>query len=162
MEDKKQIRLSVRGLVEFIFRSGDLDNRRKTSTELAMAEGNRVHRMLQKKGGAGYHAEVGLSWHYETEEYYICLEGRADGIMEDYVPEEYRKLNEQIPLFAPEYGLVDDLKAMTYIDEIKGTYQALNRIKEPYTEHLAQAKCYAYIVAMEDGLPEIGDRKSVV
>ena len=158
MEDKKQIRLSVRSLVEFIFRSGDLDNRRKTSTELAMAEGNRVHRMLQKKGGAGYHAEVGLSWHYETEEYHICLEGRADGIMEDYVPEDYQKQGEQMPLFAPEYGLVDDLKAMTYIDEIKGTYQALNRIKEPYTEHLAQAKCYAYIVAMEDGLPEIGVR----
>ena len=50
MEHKKEIRLSVRSLVEFIFRSGDLDNRRRTSSELAMAEGNRVHRMLQKKG----------------------------------------------------------------------------------------------------------------
>ena len=158
MEHKKEIRLSVRSLVEFIFRSGDLDNRRRTSSELAMAEGNRVHRMLQKKGGAGYHAEVGLRWQYEAEEYVICLEGRADGIMEDYVPEEYRKLGEQMPLFATEYGLVDVPTPLMYIDEIKGTYQALSRIKEPYLEHLAQAKCYAYIVAMEEELPEIGVR----
>ncbi len=158
MEHKKEIRLSVRSLVEFIFRSGDLDNRRRTSSELAMAEGNRVHRMLQKKGGAGYHAEVGLRWHYEAEEYDICLEGRADGILEDYVPEEYRKLGEQMPLFATEYGLMDVPTPLTYIDEIKGTYQALSRIKEPYLEHLAQAKCYAYIVAMEEELPEIGVR----
>ncbi len=158
MEHKKEIRLSVRSLVEFIFRSGDLDNRRRTSSELAMAEGNRVHRMLQKKGGAGYHAEVGLRWNYEAEEYHICLEGRADGIMEDYVPEEYRKLGEQMPLFATEYGLMDVPTPLTYIDEIKGTYQALSRIKEPYLEHLAQAKCYAYIVAMEEELSEIGVR----
>ena len=157
MDNKKEIRLSVRSLVEFIFRSGDLDNRRKSSTELAMAEGNRVHRMLQKKGGAGYHAEVGLRYHYVTEEYDICLEGRADGIMEDYVPEDYQKLGEQMPLFAPEYGLVD-VVAMTYIDEIKGTYRALNRFEEPCPEHLAQAKCYAYMVAMEENLPEIGVR----
>ena len=158
MEHKKEIRLSVRSLVEFIFRSGDLDNRRRTSSELAMAEGNRVHRMLQKKGGTGYHAEVGLRWHYEAEEYDICLEGRADGVMEEYVPEEYRKLGEQMPLFATEYGLMDVPTPLTYIDEIKGTYQALNRIREPYVEHLAQAKCYAYIVAMEEELSEIGVR----
>ena len=158
MENKKEIRLSVRSLVEFIYRSGDLDNRRRTSSELAMAEGNRVHRMLQKKGGAGYHAEVGLKWLYETERYDICLEGRADGIMEDYVPQEYQKMSEQMPLFAAEYGIVDIPEPLTYIDEIKGTYQNLNRIKEPYSEHLAQAKCYAYIVAMEDDLAQIGAR----
>ncbi|MBR2037183.1 MAG: ATP-dependent DNA helicase, partial [Lachnospiraceae bacterium] len=107
---------------------------------------------------AGYHAEVGLRWHYEAEEYDICLEGRADGVMEEYVPEEYRKLGEQMPLFATEYGLVDVPTPLTYIDEIKGTYQALSRIKEPYVEHLAQAKCYAYIVAMEEELSEIGVR----
>ena len=158
MEEVKEIRLSVRNLVEFVYRSGDLDNRRKTSSELAMSEGNRIHRMLQRKGGAGYHSEVGLKWHYVTEQYDICLEGRADGIMDDYVPEEYRKMEEQIPLFAAEYGMVDIPKPLTYIDEIKGTYQNLNRIKEPYTEHLAQAKCYAYIVAMEENIPEIGVR----
>jgi len=156
--EKREVRLSVRSLVEFIYRSGDLDNRRRTSSELAMSEGNRVHRMLQKKGGPGYHAEVGLRYHYVTEQYDICLEGRADGIMEDYVPEDYVKLTEHLPLFAVEYGMVDAPKPLTYIDEIKGTYRKLSGIKEPYKEHLTQAMCYAYIVAMEDELDEIGVR----
>lgn len=158
MEDKKQIKVSVRSLVEFIFRSGNLDNRRKAASEQAMAEGSRVHRMLQKKGGAGYHAEVGLRALYETVAYDICLEGRADGIMEDYIPAEYTGMSEQMPLFAAEYGLIDVPEPMTYIDEIKGTYQSLKRITEPLAEHLAQAKCYAYIVAKEDMLERIGIR----
>ena len=120
MIDIREVRLSVRSLVEFIYRSGDLDNRSRTSTELAMSEGNRIHRMLQKKGGPGYRAEVGLRWHYITEQYDICLEGRADGVMEDYVPEEYRRIEEQLPLFAAEYGIMEAPEPLTYIDEIKG------------------------------------------
>ncbi len=158
MNEVKEIRLSVRSLVEFIYRSGDLDNRSRTSPELAMSEGNRIHRMLQKKGGAGYHAEVGLRYHYVTDKFDINLEGRADGVMEDYIPEEYRQMEEQLPLFAAEYGVIDTPKPLTYIDEIKSTYQKLSRIKEPYLVHLAQAKCYAYIVAVEDDLAEIGVR----
>ncbi len=158
MDTKKEIHLSVRSLVEFVFRGGDLDNRRKISPELAMSEGNRIHRMLQRKGGAGYHAEVELKWRYETPDYDICLEGRADGIMEDYVPEEWREQAEQLPLFAEEYGLVETPEPLTYIDEIKSTYQNLRYIKEPYLVHLAQAKCYAYIVAKEDALEKIGVR----
>ncbi len=158
MSDIREVRLSVRSLVEFIYRSGDLDNRSRTSPELAMSEGNRIHRMLQKKGGPGYRAEVGLRWHHITEQYDICIEGRADGVMEDYVPEKYRQIEEQLPLFAAEYGIIEAPEPLTYIDEIKGTYQKLNRIKEPYQVHLAQAKCYAYIMAMEDDLPKIGVR----
>lgn len=158
MNSINEVHLSVRSLVEFVYRSGDLDNRSRTSPELAMREGNRIHRMLQKKGGPGYHAEVGLQWRYQTGRYDICLEGRADGIMEDYVPEEVHKLQEELPLFSEEYGLVDVPDPMTYIDEIKSTYRKLSRIKEPFQEHLAQAKCYAYIVAMEDELAQVGIR----
>ena len=141
MSDIREVRLSVRSLVEFIYRSGDLDNRSKTSPELAMSEGNRIHRMLQKKGGSGYRAEVGLRWHHLTDKYDICIEGRADGIMEDYVPEEYHQMEEQLPLFAAEYGIIEAPVPLTYVDEIKGTYQKLNRIREPYQVHLAQAAC---------------------
>lgn len=158
MEQKKEIQLSVRNLVEFLFREGDLDNRRKINPELAMSEGNRIHRMLQKKAGAGYHAEVELKWRHETERYTVCLEGRADGIMEDYVPEEWREQTEQLPLFAEEYGLVDAPKPLTYIDEIKSTYQNLRHIKEAYLVHVAQAKCYAYITAKDEELEQIGIR----
>ena len=158
MNSINEVHLSVRSLVEFLFRGGDLDNRSRINPELAMSEGNRIHRMLQKKGGAGYHAEVGLQWRYATGRYDICIEGRADGVMEDYVPEEVRELEEQLPLFSAEYGLVDAPEPMTYIDEIKSTYQNLRRIQEPYTVHLAQAKCYAYIVSQEDNLEKIGVR----
>ncbi len=158
MHSINEVHLSVRSLVEFLFRGGDLDNRRHISPELAMSEGNRIHRMLQKKGGAGYHAEVVLQWRYPAERYDICLEGRADGIMEDYVPQEVRELEEQLPLFSAEYGLVDAPRPLTYIDEIKSTYQNLQRINEPYQVHLAQAKCYAYMVSQEEGLEEIGVR----
>ena len=158
MNSINEVHLSVRSLVEFIYRSGDLDNRSRTSPELAMREGNRIHRMLQKKGGPGYRAEVGLKWRYQTGRYDICLEGRADGVMEDYVPEEVHKMQEELPLFSEEFGLVDVPEPLTYIDEIKSTYRKLSRIKEPLVEHLAQAKCYAYIVAMEEGLERIGIR----
>ena len=158
MNSINEVHLSVRSLVEFIYRNGDLDNRSRTSPELAMREGNRIHRMLQKKGGPGYHAEVGLQWRYQTGRFDICLEGRADGIMEDYVPEEVHRMQEELPLFSEEYGLMEAPQPLTYIDEIKSTYRKLSRIKEPYLEHLAQAKCYAYIVAMEDDLEQVGVR----
>ena len=57
-----QINISVRGLVEFILRQGDIDNRIHTSAENAMLEGGRIHRKIQKMQGSSYHAEVPLSY----------------------------------------------------------------------------------------------------
>lgn len=42
------------------------------------------------------------------------------------------------------------------IDEIKGVFKDLKRLKEPQLLHLAQAKCYAYIYAEQKNLEEIG------
>ena len=40
MEQKKQVRISVRALVEFVLRSGDIDNRRSGAAQKdAMAAG---------------------------------------------------------------------------------------------------------------------------
>lgn len=113
-----EVRISVRNLVEFILRSGDIDNRKGAAPEHAMAEGSRIHRMIQKRMGSSYQAEVPLHFRYDTGRYEILIEGRADGILE-------------------EDGIVT-------IDEIKGTYRDLNKMKEPVMVHLAQAKCYAY------------------
>ena len=50
IENKEVIRISVRNLVEFILRSGDLDTRRGTFADKeAMAKGSRIHRKIQKK-----------------------------------------------------------------------------------------------------------------
>lgn len=126
----EEIRISVRNLVEFILREGDIDNRRGVgSKEEAMQAGSRLHRKLQKRAGASYRAEVPLSIELSEDGFYLKLEGRADGIIEE-----------------PE-GVT--------VDEIKGMYKNVLKLKEPYTVHVAQAKCYAYIYAKEKQLKEI-------
>ena len=78
------IKTSVRNLVEFILRSGDIDNRHGGSEKEAMQAGSRIHRKIQRMMGGGYRAEVPLkeeiNW---EEEVVIRLEGRADGIFEE-------------------------------------------------------------------------------
>ncbi len=127
-----EIKVSVRNLVEFILRSGDIDNRRMTSADNAMADGSRIHRMIQRRMGADYHAEVVLSYTFEGDKYTILVEGRADGIIID------SKDNTKVT-----------------IDEIKGTYRDLHKMKGPVAVHLAQAKCYAFMYAVEKGLQSI-------
>ena len=75
---KEQIKVSVRQLVEFILRSGDIDNRHHASVESAMQEGSRIHRMIQKRMGSEYQAEVTLRYTHLTPNYTLVVEGRAD------------------------------------------------------------------------------------
>ncbi len=126
---KETVTISVRALVEFLLRSGDIDNRRRTAPEEAMLAGGRIHRMLQKKGGPEYRAEVSLRHIVEGEKYDLKIEGRADGIIDG-----------------------DD---GTVIDEIKGVYRDLKYIDKPVEVHLAQAKCYAWIYAYQNEIDNI-------
>ncbi|BCN29730.1 ATP-dependent DNA helicase [Anaeromicropila herbilytica] len=80
------IKISVRNLVEFILKSGDLDNRRVTGRDTeAMREGSKLHRKIQKRMGSEYHPEVPLSiiipLDFKEEEVDLLIEGRADGII---------------------------------------------------------------------------------
>ncbi len=124
-----EVRISVRGLVEFILRHGDIDNRHQHSSENAMQEGSRIHRMIQRRMGADYQAEVSLRYTHPTNEYVLIVEGRADGIIEN------------------QEGVT--------IDEIKGTYRDVDKMKAPEMLHIAQAKCYAYIYSLQKNLSEI-------
>ena len=136
-----KIKISVRNLVEFILRSGDIDNRGAGGMQAdAMQRGSRIHRKLQKQAGALYHAEVPLKMEFAEEHYTILLEGRADGIID---PE-------------PESG------AQPVIDEIKGVFADLSQITEPLIMHLAQAKCYAFIYATQKHYDRIGVRMTYV
>ena len=56
--EKPVVRISVRNLVEFILRNGDLDSGRGTIDKEAMLKGSRIHRKLQKQMGSSYRAEV--------------------------------------------------------------------------------------------------------
>lgn len=97
MEEKnRKIKISVRNLVEFILRSGDLDNTRSRSDADAMQEGSRLHRKIQKRMGANYRAEVPLSITIPMErdhfEFDFIIEGRADGIIVSSDDESFSNL----------------------------------------------------------------------
>lgn len=136
-----QIHISVRGLVEFLMRSGDIDNRHAAQAQNAMLEGGRIHRQIQKSMGPEYSAEVSLSHTVTLTDYELVIEGRADGIL----VQEGAEAAEGRPARA----------GKVMVDEIKGTYRDLDKIKQPVPVHLAQAKCYAYIYALQNGLSEI-------
>lgn len=125
----QEIRISVRNLVEFILRHGDIDNRHRGSFDNAMQEGSRIHRMIQKRMGAEYRAEVPLKYTVAGNGYILVVEGRADGIIHH--------------------------QGMVTVDEIKGTYRELARIGGPEPLHLAQAKCYACMYGLEQGLDHV-------
>ncbi|MCM1102589.1 MAG: ATP-dependent DNA helicase [Clostridium sp.] len=124
-----QNHISVRSLVEFLLRGGDIDNRHAAQDQNAMQAGSRIHREIQRSMGPEYRAEVSLSHTVSLERYELVIEGRADGI------------------FVKDGNVT--------VDEIKGTYRGLPKIKEPIPVHLAQAKCYAYIYARQQALSEI-------
>ena len=129
-KEQPLIRISVRNLVEFILRSGDIDNRIAAADKDAMLLGGKIHRKIQRRMGADYHAEVTLKYEVPCKGFILSVEGRADGII--------------------------DTPSGIVIDEIKGVLKDLDMIKEPVAVHLAQAKCYAYIYASQKKLEEIG------
>ena len=83
----RQVKISVRNFVEFMLRSGDIDNRRHVSSENAMVEGGRIHRMIQRRMGSEYEAEVFLKYEEETPKYKLIIDGRADGVITLQKPE---------------------------------------------------------------------------
>lgn len=124
-----QMKISVRGLVEFIFRSGDIASGEGSFSKDAMAEGSRIHRKIQGKMGLNYDAEVSMKYDVVKPDYVLTIEGRADGVITE--------------------------KDGVTIDEIKGVYKKLEYMEEPIFVHKAQAMCYAYIYAMQNDLDNI-------
>lgn len=84
--------------------------------------------MIQRRMGPEYQAEVGLKYVYNAGEYEIIVEGRADGIITE---------------------------PQVTIDEIKGVFRDIKKMKDAVPVHVAQAKCYAYIYAAQNGLKSI-------
>ncbi len=123
-----QVKLSVRELVEFVLREGDIDNTQGGGNLVERAlEGARLHRRLQKEAGEEYEAEVFLSHEEVLEDILYHVEGRADGIFE-----------------TPQGDVIDEIKTVEFpLDRLTEEYQPL---------HWAQAKCYGYIWALKNEL----------
>lgn len=129
-ENLPVIRISVRNLVEFILREGDIDNRTGGGQDPEnMQMGSRIHRKIQRQMGSDYQAEVPLKTEIVCDGFTLKIEGRADGLIHT--------------------------KEQVMVDEIKGVLRELDRVQEPAGIHLAQAKCYASMVAEQEGLDEI-------
>ena len=125
---EKKLRLSVHQLVDFLLRTGDIDNRIYNSA--TMLEGSKIHSHYQHMQGKNYLSEYALLETFNVDDFEITLEGRADGII----------LNG------------DEVT----IDEIKSTVAKLEEYFEGQKEwHLGQAKCYALMYAHEKGLDHV-------
>ena len=124
--------LPIRQLVEFLLRSGSIDNR-FTGFDRAN-EGARLHRKLQRAAVhhfPDYAAEVSLTQKYGCCGIDYTLEGRADGIF-------------------------TDSDGMVTVDEIKTTLLPSEQITgEQSPEHWAQAKVYAAIYSEQHNLPRM-------
>lgn len=122
------IKLSVRGLVEFVLRCGSIDSR-FTGFDRAN-EGSRIHRKLQKSAGEHYNAEVSMKAMRIVDGIEYRLEGRADGVIEE----------------------ADDF----VIDEIKTTAAPTELLTADFNPlHWAQAKCYGAFLCADSGLAHI-------
>lgn len=129
MAFKQNIKVSIRNLVEFILRAGDIDSGFISSSNRAV-EGTRIHKKIQSSSDENYEPEVTLKYEIEYKDYVLTVEGRADGI----IKEDHRVI----------------------IDEIKSTTVPIEIIDEDFNPlHWAQAKCYAFIYAKENSLNNI-------
>jgi len=121
----KTIKVSVRNLVEFVLRHGDL---LPGSIGASRAqEAIRAHQFIQKTSGPEYVPEVTLSYIYLQEDVGLEVKGRADGVIQR--------------------------ESGQCIDEIKTTSLDLSLIDETFNDlHWAQAQCYAFMYAVQEGL----------
>lgn len=122
-----KIKTSVRNLIEFVMRSGDIDNRFRDNTR--MIEGIRAHQKIQAQYGKNYKKEYKLTNTTTYKDVEFVVEGRADGV-----------------------GKKDDL---FLIDEIKSTSRDLGEMTDKNKLHWAQAKCYAYFYSLDNNLAKM-------
>ncbi|MEZ0536534.1 ATP-dependent DNA helicase [Caldicellulosiruptoraceae bacterium PP1] len=121
------INLSVRDLVEWVLRSGSIDNTYISNKR--NVDGINIHKLIQSSyTDLDYEKEVNLEYTIGIDDYDITIAGRADGI--------FFKDN------------------IYFIEEIKSTVSNLDSI-ELNEIHLAQAKCYAYMFSKINNLRQI-------
>ncbi len=116
---KRAFTISVRDLVAFVLRTGDLGGNGHFTGPNRALEGTRGHQRIQKSRPAGYKPEVLISTKLETQDVALIIKGRIDGILQR-----------------------DD---SLLIEEIKTVDEGWNGHPDPL--HWAQAKVYAALYA---------------
>ena len=115
---RRALSVSVRELVEFVLRSGDLAGERGFASPSRALEGTRGHQRVQKSRPEGYRTEVPVSHCLEADGFVLEVRGRIDGVMES--------------------------DAGVMIEEIKSVRAPWNGTPNPL--HWAQARIYAFLL----------------
>lgn len=131
MSESPELRISVRGIVEYSMREGDIIPGAAPTD--AFAEGGKAHRAVQEDRGEFYQSEVSLVETILGAWCTLIVHGRADG--------------------------VDSSGSIKTIEEIKSTSRSLRGISEDdYPAHWAQAKLYGAMLSRRDALPRVAIR----
>lgn len=125
---KKKITVSVRNLVEYSYRAGDLSF--DTFSQISPREAIFAHQKVQKSRPAEYTGEVPVTREFEAENHTLEVNGRMDGIFR-----------------FPDSVIIEEIKTTTrnldYYDK------SVNPV------HWAQLKVYCYICMLDEELDEI-------
>jgi DNA excision repair protein ERCC-2 len=122
-----EFNISVRELVEFVLRTGDLGGSQDFIGPTRALQGIRGHQRIQRSRPKAYTSEVPISYSIQKPEFILNLKGRIDGIL-------------------PSPGKIT-------LEEIKTHTGSKNQ--EPNPLHWAQAKVYGWIYAEQNTLPSI-------
>lgn len=126
--NKPAFTISVRSLVEYVLRSGDL--RHDFMGSVRAVEGIRAHQQIQGRRSPEYQSEVPVTYVIERANFELRVTGRIDGI------------------------LVQGSKVV--VDEIKSTRRPLNEVETaPNPIHWGQVQCYAYMWAFRMNLRRV-------
>ncbi len=124
---KPELSISVRSLVEYVYRSGDYDATYKGPSRAL--EGTRAHQKVQKSRPENYTAEVSLKHIHETDKFDLVLQGRIDGI------------------FFNDNNII--------LEEIKSTFLPSEHITDGNIVHWAQVLLYAYVYCLQNNLDSV-------
>lgn len=127
----EKLRISVRDLIEFVKKSGSIDDRYVSGTRAN--QGTIAHQKLQRANKSiykDYEKEVFIKYDFLEEGYPIVVEGRIDGVIKE---------TERV-----------------VIEEIKSTNRDLIYIDEDYNElHWLQGMFYGYMYCKNKSLDRI-------
>ncbi|MEK4438595.1 ATP-dependent DNA helicase [Paenibacillus sp. FSL K6-2862] len=121
------IRISVRPLVEYVYRSGSI--RPGFRSNASMQEGTRIHQRVQKDYTEEDLKEVVLEAEIQHGDLIYVVEGRCDGLIR--------------------------LEGQLTVDEIKYTAGNLDDLGDGLPVHWAQAIMYAYMYAVQHDEPRM-------
>lgn len=124
---KPVLTVSVRELVEFVLKQGDLAGKREfTGSDRALA-GIRGHQKVQRSRPPGYRTEIPLEYQVEVAEFSLRIRGRIDGLLIE--------------------------NGRTLLEEIKTVQGSWNQQADPL--HWAQARFYGFIYARQNTLTQL-------